>query len=125
MFSNSCITHKVTMSDSIIGREVNVGASVTLASPSIFNKEMLKLKKTIKIPMLSGEILDTGLVKFGSVIGDGCRVAMNSSCGPGVLLGKMCYVYPNIFLRGGQYGSNVVLKAKYSDVECVPLKDID
>ncbi|MCK9421226.1 MAG: hypothetical protein M0Q38_01370 [Bacteroidales bacterium] len=125
VFSNSKITHKVTMSDCVVGREVNIGASVSLASPSIFNKEINNLKKTIKIPMLSGEILETGLVKFGSIIGDSSRIAMNSSCGPGVLLGRRCFVYPNVFLRGGQYGSNIIIKTKSSNIEIVPLMNMD
>jgi NDP-sugar pyrophosphorylase family protein len=116
IFSNTSITHKVTVGSSIIGRNVNLGANVTLAAPNIFNTDMRKLQKNIKIKLLSGEILDTNLAKFGSVIGDDSRIGMNSSCGPGVLLGKSNYVYPNIFLRGRQYEDNKIFKINFDKV---------
>lgn len=114
VFSDTHITHKVTMSDSIVGRRVNIGACVTLASISLFNENIQNLNKTIKVKLLSGETYNTRLFKFGSVIGDNSRIGMNSSCAPGVLLGRYSIVYPNIFLRGEQYRDKTIIKLRQS-----------
>lgn len=112
IFSNSCITHKVTLSDSIIGRGCNLGACVSLASPSIFNDDFQRLTKTIIIKLINGKTYNTNLVKFGSLIGDSSKVGMNSSFAPGVILGKNVIIYPNVFLKGGQYEHNTIVKLR-------------
>lgn len=121
LFSGAWVTHKAAMGDSIMGRDSHLTANVCLASPSLFNKKLNiphnssnKLTKTIKIETASGEKYDTKLAKFGSVIGDNCKIGVNSSLGPGVLLGSNSIVYPNIFLRGKEYLPRTIIKLKQS-----------
>lgn len=111
VFSGSTISHKVTVCDSLIGRDVNLGASVTLASPSFFNTDMRRLTRTIRVRLSSGGF-DTGLVKCGSVMGDGCRVGMNACLAPGVLLHPECVIYPAVYLRSGEYEAGTIVKLR-------------
>ena len=39
-------------------------------------------------------LIDTKLLKFGCVIGDGGKIGVNSVLNPGTVLGKNCVVYP-------------------------------
>ena len=110
IFSNTNITHKVSMSFCIIGEYVNVGACCSLAPISIFNADFMNPTITIKIHA-NGETLDSNLFKLGCLIGDYSKIGMNSSTAPGVIIGKNVIVYPNIFLRTNLYQENSIIKA--------------
>ena len=43
---------------------------------------------------------DTGLRKFGALIGDGAEVGCNAVLNPGSILGRETMIYPNVFWRG-------------------------
>ena len=44
--------------------------------------------------------LDTGLRKFGALLGDRAEVGCNAVLNPGSILGRGAVVYPNVFWRG-------------------------
>ncbi|MFZ2913171.1 MAG: hypothetical protein WAZ99_03140 [Rectinemataceae bacterium] len=48
----------------------------------------------------SGEWVDTGLRKFGAILGDHCEVGCNSVLNPGTVLGERCTVMPLSRVRG-------------------------
>ena len=78
--------------DSVIGKEVNLGAHVTLANLRLDKKEIdVMFKKTR---------YKTGKKKFGSVIGDyasiGCSVVLN----PGTIVAKKVKIPPLITKKG-------------------------
>jgi UDP-N-acetylglucosamine diphosphorylase / glucose-1-phosphate thymidylyltransferase / UDP-N-acetylgalactosamine diphosphorylase / glucosamine-1-phosphate N-acetyltransferase / galactosamine-1-phosphate N-acetyltransferase len=49
---------------------------------------------------IDGEPFDTGLRKFGALLGDGCEVGCNAVLSPGSILGRLSVVYPNVTWRG-------------------------
>jgi acetyltransferase-like isoleucine patch superfamily enzyme len=47
-----------------------------------------------------GNNIDTGLRKFGAIIGDGCDIGCNCVLNPGSIIGRNSVLYPNILWRG-------------------------
>ena len=79
---NSAVAHFNFVDDSIIGREVNIEAGSIVANH--FNE---RKDKSIYVHN-AGQCICTGMHKFGSIIGDGCRIGANAVLSPGTLLGK-------------------------------------
>jgi NDP-sugar pyrophosphorylase family protein len=86
IFDHSRIAHLNYVGNSIIGEDVNLEAGSILANH--FNE--LK-NKNIKL-IINESIIETNLVKFGSLIGDGCRIGANSVLNPGTVLRKRSVV---------------------------------
>lgn len=91
MLGGSKAGHFAYIGDSILGR-VNLGAGTKLA-----NLKMIPSSVTITV---DGEKYDTGLRKFGAILGDGVETGCNSVTTPGSLLGKNTLLYPNTTARG-------------------------
>lgn len=51
------------------------------------------------------------MIKFGAIIGDKSQIGCNVVLNPGSLIGKNCWVYPNISFRG-YLKSDTILKLK-------------
>ncbi len=66
--------------DSILGNHVNLGAGVILANYKL-DGSVIKLKT-------STGLIDTGMNKFGSIVGDQSSLGCNSVLNPGTLLPK-------------------------------------
>jgi acetyltransferase-like isoleucine patch superfamily enzyme len=49
---------------------------------------------------LDGRLVDTGLRKFGALIGDRTEVGCNAVLNPGSILGRGSVLYPNVNWRG-------------------------
>jgi UDP-N-acetylglucosamine diphosphorylase / glucose-1-phosphate thymidylyltransferase / UDP-N-acetylgalactosamine diphosphorylase / glucosamine-1-phosphate N-acetyltransferase / galactosamine-1-phosphate N-acetyltransferase len=80
IFAGSAAAHRNYVGDSIIGQDVNLEAGAVLANH--FNE---RADKAIHA-LVAGKAVATGLVKFGAVVGDGCRVGANAVTSPGTLL---------------------------------------
>ncbi|WP_299534091.1 LpxA family transferase [Ulvibacterium sp.] len=80
IFSKSRIAHLNYVGNSIIGNDVNLEAGSVLANH--FNEYK---NRTIRV-VLDDAIVDTGITKFGSLIGDYGRVGANAVLNPGTLL---------------------------------------
>ncbi len=78
--------------DSILGNKTNLGAGTKLSNLKI-------VKDTVKVK-IDGQVYDSGLRKFGAIIGDGSETGCNSVLNPGTLLGKGTLVYPNATVSG-------------------------
>lgn len=74
--------------DSVLGREVNLGAGVKLANFKTFGD-------TVRV---AGE--STGLRKFGAALGDGVSIGCNAVTAPGTVVGPRTVVYHGATLRG-------------------------
>lgn len=83
MFKGSKVAHLSFVGDSILGSDVNVEAGAIIAN---YRNELPD--KTIRIA-LGGETIDTGIDKFGALVGDGSRIGANAVIAPGALLAKM------------------------------------
>ena len=97
--------HFAYVGDAILGRDVNLGAGVKMA-----NVRVDRSKDGIKV-RVNGEVHDTGLRKFGGILGDGVSLGCNSVTSPGVLIGKHTIGYPLASLQG-TYPPNTVLQMK-------------
>ncbi len=86
IFDHSRIAHLNYVGNSIIGEDVNLEAGSILANH--FNE--LK-NKNIKL-IINESLIETNLVKFGSLIGDGCRIGANAVLNPGTVLRKRSVV---------------------------------
>jgi len=111
MLGGSKAGHFAYIGDSILGR-VNLGAGTKLAN--------LKMVDTPVALNINERVYETGLRKFGAIIGDGVETGCNSVTTPGTLMGKRVLLYPNCTARG-YYPSGTLVKVK-QDHECRPIK---
>jgi NDP-sugar pyrophosphorylase family protein len=80
IYARSAAAHRNYVGDSLIGQDVNLEAGVVLANH--FNE---RVDKRIFV-RIKGQVVDTGLAKFGAVLGDGVRIGANAVTSPGTLL---------------------------------------
>lgn len=98
--------HQNYVGDSLLGRDVNLGAGTILSNVKNVGRE-------VSFPHAGG-VVHTGLRKFGAVLGDGCKTGCNTVLNPGVLLGPGSVTYPNATLRGGFYPAGTLVKVRQS-----------
>lgn len=80
------VAHLNYVGDSILGNDVNISGGAMLANFR-FDKKPVAVK-------LHNTMIQTGLAKFGSVIGDKSNIGVNVVLNPGTMLGKQTIVYP-------------------------------
>jgi NDP-sugar pyrophosphorylase family protein len=93
-FDHAKAGHFAYVGDSILGQNVNLGAGTKLAN--------LKLKgDSIKIRLPEdGAVLQTGLRKLGSLMGDNSQTGCNAVLSPGTILMPGTVVLPCIHFHG-------------------------
>lgn len=96
--------HQAYVGDSILGRDVNLGAGTILSNVKNIGREVSF--------RAGGELIHTGLRKFGAILGDGAKTGCNTVLNPGVLLGKGSITYPNATLRSGYYPPGSLVKVR-------------
>jgi len=82
IFPKSRIAHLNYVGNSLIGEDVNLEAGSVLANH--FNEFK---NRTVRV-VLNQTIVDTQVGKFGSLIGDHCRIGANAVLNPGSILKK-------------------------------------
>jgi bifunctional N-acetylglucosamine-1-phosphate-uridyltransferase/glucosamine-1-phosphate-acetyltransferase GlmU-like protein len=92
LFNNCQVPHFNYLGDTILGFKAHVGAGV-IAS----NLKSLPGNVTVD---KDGGPFDTGLRKFGALIGDGAEVGCNSVLNPGSIIGRGAIIYPGVNWRG-------------------------
>ncbi len=80
IFSGSALAHFNFVGDSVVGSGVNMEAGAILANH--FNE---RTDKRIFV-RIDGHVLETGVTKFGALIGDGTRIGANAVTTPGTIL---------------------------------------
>jgi NDP-sugar pyrophosphorylase family protein len=98
--------HFAYVGDSILGRNVNLGAGTKLSNLKFDGKNV--------VVRCGDRLIDSGLRKFGAVIGDGGETGCNSVLSPGVVLGRGCMVYPCMHVRGF-HPAGTVLKLRQGE----------
>jgi NDP-sugar pyrophosphorylase family protein len=78
--------------DSILGHKAHIGAGVILSN--------LKSDGSNIRVKYNNETIETGLRKFGAILGDNAEVGCNSVLNPGTVIGKNSTVYPLSSVRG-------------------------
>ncbi len=102
MLNGAKAGHFAYIGDSILGNRTNLGAGTKLAN--------LKIVPTQISVRIDKKIHDTGLRKFGAIIGDDTETGCNSVTNPGTLLGRRCLVYPGISVKSGYYRDRSVIR---------------
>jgi len=92
LFNGAQVPHFNYIGDSILGHKAHTGAGVICS-----NLKSLPGNVTV---MVDNVPLDTGLRKFGALIGVGAEVGCNSVLNPGSILGRGAIIYPGVNWRG-------------------------
>lgn len=80
--AHSAIAHFNFIGDSLIGHRVNMEAGAVIANH--FNE---RENKMITV-MVDGQPIETGVTKFGALVGDDCKIGANAVLSPGTILAK-------------------------------------
>lgn len=92
LFNRVQIPHFNYVSDSVLGYKAHLGAGVITSN--------LKSDGTLVKVKFGSSTMETGLRKFGAIIGDFAEVGCNAVLNPGTILGKNSIVYPLCSVRG-------------------------
>ncbi len=92
LFNGAQAPHYNYVGDSILGHKAHLGAGVKISNYKLFPGN-IELE-------LDGKPFDTGLRKFGALLGDGVEVGCNAVLNPGSIIGRGAVIYPNVFWRG-------------------------
>lgn len=105
--------HFAYVGDSVLGNHTNLGAGTKLSNLTLISeKDKLSGKRpTIKLHV-EGREYDTGLAKFGAILGDGTQTGCNAVLNPGCVIGQRSLVYANMSLRKGYYPAESVMKLR-------------
>jgi len=110
LFDNVQVPHFNYIGDSILGYKSHFGAG-SLTSNVKSDKSLVKIKN----PM-NGDVIETGLKKFGAMVGDFVEIGCNSVLCPGTVIGRNTNIYPLSMVRG-VVAENRIWKGKENIVE--------
>lgn len=112
LFNKVQVPHFNYVGDSVLGYCSHMGAGC-ITSNVKSDKSLVKVK-------IENEIIETGLKKFGAILGDFVEVGCNTVLNPGSIVGKNVNIYPLSMVRGYIPAGNIYKKAgeivaKYMD----------
>lgn len=91
-FNDAVAPHFNYVGDSILGWKAHLGAGVKISN--------FKMTPGNILVAVDGRQMDSGLRKFGALLGDRAEVGCNAVLNPGTILGRDAIVYPNTNWRG-------------------------
>lgn len=92
LFNKVQVPHYNYVGDSVLGYKAHMGAGSVTSN--------VKSDKTLVI-VKNGELqIETGLKKFGAMLGDEVEVGCNSVLNPGTVVGRKSNIYPTSCVRG-------------------------
>ena len=86
------VPHYNYVGDSILGYKSHMGAGSLTSN--------VKSDKTLVVVKNGEEQIETGLKKFGAMLGDFVEVGCNSVLNPGTVIGRHTNIYPTSCVRG-------------------------
>jgi NDP-sugar pyrophosphorylase family protein len=92
LFDHAQAPHFNYVGDSIIGYKSHLGAGAKISNFKLFPGNI--------IIELDGKPFDTGLRKFGALLGDRSEIGCNAVLSPGSIVGRDSVIYPNVTWRG-------------------------
>lgn len=92
LFNTVQVPHYNYVGDSILGTHSHMGAGSITSN--------VKSDKTLVVVKDGDERIETGLKKFGAMLGDYVEVGCNSVLNPGTMIGRHTNVYPLSCVRG-------------------------
>ena len=108
IFDNVQIPHYNYVGDSVLGYKSHMGAGSITSN--------VKSDKTLVTVKTNDGKVETGLKKFGAMLGDFTEVGCNSVLCPGTVIGKNCTIYPLSRVRG-YIPENHIFKSETDIVE--------
>ena len=91
LFNNVQVPHYNYVGDSILGYKAHMGAGSITSN--------VKSDKTLVVVKDGKEQIETGLKKFGAMLGDHVEVGCNSVLNPGSVIGRETNIYPTSCVR--------------------------
>ncbi len=92
LFNNVQVPHYNYVGDSILGFKAHMGAGSITSN--------VKSDKKLVVVKNGTEEIETGLKKFGAIIGDNVEIGCGSVLNPGSVIGKNTNIYPLSSVRG-------------------------
>lgn len=92
LFNRVQVPHYNYVGDSILGFKAHMGAGSITSN--------VKSDKTLVVVKTREAEVETGLKKFGAMLGDGVEVGCNSVLNPGTVVGRNTNIYPLSRVRG-------------------------
>ena len=92
IFNNVQIPHFNYIGDSILGFHSHTGAGAITSN--------VKSDRSLVCVKNGEEVIETGLKKFGAMVGDYVEVGCNSVLNPGSIIGRNTNIYPLSSVRG-------------------------
>lgn len=103
LFNGCQASHFNYVGDSILGHKAHLGAGVKISN--------VKLVPGNIFVEMNGVPFDTGLRKFGALLGDFAEIGCNSVLNPGSIIGRGSIIYPNTSWRS-ILPDNMIVKNK-------------
>jgi NDP-sugar pyrophosphorylase family protein len=92
LFNKVQVPHYNYVGDSILGFKAHMGAGSITSN--------VKSDKTLVTIRVQNDRIETGLKKFGAILGDQVEVGCGSVLNPGTIVGKESNIYPLSSVRG-------------------------
>ena len=92
LFNNVQVPHYNYVGDSILGYKSHMGAGSITSN--------VKSDKKLVVVKADGEKIETGMKKFGAMLGDEVEVGCGSVLNPGTVVGSHSNIYPLSSVRG-------------------------
>ncbi len=92
LFNHVQVPHLSYVGDSIFGHYAHMGAGSTVSN--------VKQDKSLVTVKAGEEKIETGLKKFGAMLGDHVEVGCNSVLNPGTVVGRNSNIYTLVRVRG-------------------------
>lgn len=102
LFDGVQVPHFNYVGDSILGYKAHFGAGVITANV-----------RGDRMPVVvrdGGAAIETGLKKFGAIVGDRAEVGCNSVLCPGSIIGEDAQIYPLSMVRGRVAANSIYIK---------------
>ena len=103
IFDSVQIPHFNYVGDSVLGYKSHLGAGAVTSN--------VKSDKSLVTVSANGTKIETGLKKFGAMVGDFTEFGCHSVLCPGTVIGKNCTIYPTSMVRG-YVEENSIFKAQ-------------
>ena len=103
LFDNVQVPHYNYVGDSILGYKAHMGAGSITSN--------VKADKTLVAVCGCANRLETGLKKFGAILGDFVEIGCNTVLNPGSIVGRCASVYPVSMVRGYVEANSIYKKA--------------
>jgi NDP-sugar pyrophosphorylase family protein len=105
---NVQVPHYNYVGDSVLGFKSHMGAGSITSN--------VKSDKTLVVVKTDDEKIETGLKKFGAMLGDFVEVGCNSVLNPGTVIGSHTNIYPTSSVRGVVPSNSIFKSGKGTEI---------